>query len=114
MVQKQFGVWQHEAPAMDGLRNARRPRGHNRDGKGRQPQDAVWGCMWYVLFHKEKPLLWHADASSDLLGPLQMMSLDLKDRGVRSLDLLGQPEILPTTRKTSYLYWQHLLFERVV
>lgn len=35
-----------------------------------------------------------------------------RDRGVSSLDLPGQPETVPITRKTSYLYWQHLLLRK--
>lgn len=41
-----------------------------------------------------------------------MAPLDLRDRGVSSLDLPGQPETVPTSRKTSYLYWQQLLFRK--
>lgn len=90
-------------------------------GKGtvdRQPREGrygwtgIWSCMWYEQAPQGKPLFWCPDAPSGLLGSLQMVPCDLKDKGVRSSDLPRQLGTTSPLRKTSHVRRQHLLFRK--
>lgn len=81
----------------------REGEGGQESGEGRGGWAEIWSCMWYEQAPRGKSLLWSPDAHSGLLGSLQMVPCDLKDRGIRSSDLPRQFGTASPLRKTSHV-----------